>query len=463
MLAKPTIQLRTIFLVFFCAAIGLTCATGHPEKIEYRLAWLYNFRPPITNLYLFLLFTGSAAIVIGLLQQIRDLAQLRPPTIEPDDRARVTPYFEIGGRLLIGIILFICISGQILIARQMMQLPAQKAPSRIYPDTLAIICIIVALSNSNERWRQNAISKERGWPVAIAFVSAVVIFATVLVNTGLMTFLVHIATQGIEHAHTAKLQRAGAFPDQEREGFRLFWLSTLAAAAVVIAAVALVFANARRSKRRSVIASLAVYSCAVIFAGAFCIWFYVKEFYRISPDLASAGFASNWIDRLSGVIAAAIVISVLAYRSALLRGSRSALSHGIPCEAGQLHLHEFPLFVLLLLGVPISYFYESLRISLHDWDLRLGWQREIPKVLVEFLRWPETYIMLAVCLLSIQLLWRRSRQWDTVPNWQLQPIDVRRLALNWITWTTLAAVALPSFSIYSFTYWLGPWYLHGPK
>jgi hypothetical protein len=455
----PQIRLRTMFLFFACAAIGLTCATGLPEKDSAGFAWLHIIAPR-KNPYYFFLYTSVTVIVAGLAAQTRDLARLKSGSLARSNDLRFAWSFAISWRAAIALALCACAVGRILLAREIIRLPDEfLAQETVFPDTLALIGIIVVLSNSIERRRFKPAAKESLCMTALAFVAGVLILALILRDTGLITYLVHIATQGIERAQQGRFQRVGTFPDQESEGFRLFWLSEAAAIVVVIAAAALLLAMAARDKRRYQIACFAVYWCAITAAAAFCIWYYLTEFHRISPDFAEAGLGSNWIDRLSGAFIAAIVITVAAYRSAKPQAARSIDGPSISTPNRKLYLHEYAVFILLLLGAPVAHFYDQFRITFNDWNPRLGWQQQIPSKVADYLGWPETYIFLAVLVLSIQLLWRRWKHRGAVPVWKLTPIDVRQFVLNWAAFALLAVVALPTLSIFSFAFWLGPWYL----
>jgi hypothetical protein len=462
MAAKPTIQLRTFFLVFACAAVGLTCATGLSENNGAGFGWMHIIAPR-KKPYYFFLYTSVAVVIAGLAAQIRDLARLKFASSAASRDLHFAWSFAISWRAAITLVLCACAVGQILVAREMIHLSEGiLALHSVFPDTLALICMIVMISNSIERWDLKPAAKESMCMAAMAFLAGVLILALILRDTGLITYLVHIATQGIERAQQGRFQRLGTFPDQESEGFRFFWLSEAAAITVVIAAAALLLAMTTRGKRRYEVSCFALYLCAITAAAAFCIWYYTLELRRISPDFAEAGLASSWIDRLSGVFIAAIVITVAAYRSAK---ARYALPIDGPTVSGanrKLYLHEYTVFILLLLGAPVAHFYDQIRITFNDWNPRLGWQQQMPYKVADYLGWPETYIYLAVLVLGIQLLRRRWKHRGTMPACQLTPIDPRQFARNWAAFALLAAVGLPTLSIFSFAYWLGPWYLYGP-
>jgi len=462
MAPKPTIQLRTIFLLFFCIAVGLMCANAHSEEFESALTWTQKVAPR-PHVYRFLLYTGAAAIVIGLLQQIQVLARFDLPQHSVDSGLRHARAFAIGWRSLIAIVLCGLAITRMSLARELFGLPASETFHKPFPDTLTFVCAIVVLGNSVRRWSRIGTIKERRLFVLIAFAASVVILSAILTNSGMLTFLVHIALGGVEHSHSACFQRPGAYPDLAKEGLRLFWISTGAIAAVLIASAAIMSANVYRAKRICVVPNIAIYAVAIAAAAAFCFWYYTIELPQISPDLAGAGFVSSWVDRLGGAALISIVVAVIAYRTAKAKEITSAVTFDTGAGGPPSQLHESVLVPLLLFGAAFVYLYELLRAAFNGWDFRINWDRQILDVLIAFLRWPESYIALSLVIVAAQFLWLRWKQKDGAPAWRLTPVDGSRLLWNWVALTLLAAVALPALSIYSFRYWLGPWYTYGPR
>jgi len=466
MAPKPTIQLRTIFLIFVCVAIGLTCATARNALPEYQLSpWLSQLRPR-QNLCHFFLYTGIAAIIVGLIQQICDLVQLQFPSTASQSGLRFARTFAISWRVFMAVVLSICAASQIFLVREKIQLPDHDVfQHNVFPNVLALVGAVVVLSNSCERWRLKPRLPERWWMAAMASVAGVVLLVILLRDTGMIAYLVHIAMQGIERAQAGRFQRADVYPDHEKEGFRLFWLSMWASIGAVVAAAALLIALAARNKRTIRIFCIAVYAAALAAAAAFCIWYYRIELPRVSPDYAGVGLVSNWLEQLSGVAMLATVISVAAYRWGREKKGLADDQLAVGVANSAPYFHEYAVFILLILGAPIVYLYELFRtsVNMNGAGVRLGWQQQIAQSVAEILGQPETYIYLAVLVPSLQLVWLRWKRRGNAPPLELTPIDARQFAWTWATLAMLAAVALPTFSIFAFTYWLGPWYLHGPK
>src|SRR5689334_22549554 len=106
----PKIQLFTIFLVFICAAVGLTCGTAPQPKRDSFLSSLIRF--PNLNLYYALLYAVSMAMVIGLLQQVMYLRKTNPSERQNNDGLQFAYAFARTWRVLIAAILSICLVGR---------------------------------------------------------------------------------------------------------------------------------------------------------------------------------------------------------------------------------------------------------------------------------------------------------------------------------------------------------------
>jgi hypothetical protein len=455
----PQIRLSTILLIFFCAAVGMTCATAPPAVTDPDLKSLGYYLPQL-NLHYAMLYAASMAMVIGLMQQINSLLRADLRIANGGNGVRFAKSFAIGWRITIAAMILVCMASRILISRRMMQLPEHNDffGNEIFPDTLAMICTIFVLSDSVHSWRHDKpVGKNHGWITIGATIAGLVFALIVLPDTAMIIYLVHIATQGIEFSHPVRFQRLGLFPDHAAEGYRFFWLSVGAVLCVALAAIALALANVSRLGRNFKIAFVVLYLGLLAGAGAFCGWYYISEFPRISPDLASVGSGSNWFDFLGGAILAAMMITAGAHRFASLGGSRTAIT--FHQENERIPLHETTICLLLLVGSMVAYFVENARAS---WQITLFGTRTVTEFLSSVLRYSSNYIMLAIVVLSLQLCWLRWKRSASDIRWELQSIDQRRFGLNWLGLALLVGIGLPTVSIYCFAFWLGPWYLYGP-
>ena len=182
-------------------------------------------------------------------------------------------------------------------------------------DVVVQLSIIAVLSDSVRRWRTDIpLRRPRISRIFATWMLGVALVILMLPDIGLMYYLVHIATAGIELAHPLRLQRPGVFPDQYQEGFRLFWLTIGVVISLSLAALFLVVANIGQRSRRVRLLLGVGFTVTLSLAAYFCVWYYGHQFHRISPDLASVGFAGTWLDWLDAVTIIGILVTAGAYR-----------------------------------------------------------------------------------------------------------------------------------------------------
>ena len=194
----------------------------------------------------------------------------------------------------------------------------------------------------------------------------------------------------------------------------------------------------------------------------FCLWYHMREFQRISPDMGSAGLVGNWVDRLGGAMVAAVLITVAASRFATRDGGPSFTYAAPKLPEHQIAVHEYLFFLVLLFGAPIALIIESL-YGTFSTGLRIGWQERVTQHLVGYLQDPVSCLRVVLCLLCVQLCWLRWKRRPTTIVGPLKSLDLPRFAWNWIALAVLTLVGMPTLSIYCFTFWLGPWYLYFPE
>src|SRR5947208_1245950 len=134
--------------------------------------------------------------------------------------------------------------------------------------------MIVVLSDSVCRWLPRISHHSLPmWRIGIQWLAGISLVMLMLPDVGLVHYLVHIATEGIEASQPLKFQRAGTFPNHGREGFRLYWISCCAVLAVSLAALCLVMVNRQRKWTTKKIA-LFGFITTTLPVIAFCIWYY---------------------------------------------------------------------------------------------------------------------------------------------------------------------------------------------
>jgi hypothetical protein len=456
---KPNrqIRLRTIFLIFFCAAIGMTCASSPRGWVDPAASILPIYTPQL-NIYHGLLYSGCMAIAIGLAIQALDLFKTKPPSKSYDSDLRFARTLAIAWRLNVAAMLILCLSARMFISRHILHLPDHTDLffSDIFPDNLALILVIFVLTESLARWRRVRHSRpNRPWAAILAVVAGVILALIVLPDEGLITFLVHVAISNIEAVQ--RFHRPHAYPDPRAEGFRFFWLSVGAVAILCSAAAILFLANYLRFSRKLVAAGSAIFLGLLAIDVVFCTWFYTKEFYRLSIDMASVGFAANWFDWTSGAVLVSILASVAAYRLSVSNRC-SAENPMFLAARDRTYIHESFWCLLLLFAATATFYVEEIR-QFASTPSFIG-PAGILGFVHEHLYYPSGYITLAIFVLSIQLCWIRWKRRGQTPELALPSVPRTRFLCNWLAVELLIVVAIPTIAIYCFAFWLGPWYLY---
>jgi hypothetical protein len=458
----PQIQLRTVFLLFLCAAIGLTCATApdtHPDPAARA-----SLRWHVANLdFCFaLLSAATAAMVFGLLQQAIFLYRLPATTSTTAANLRFARRFAIAWRVALALLGAVCLLSKVLVVRQIVKLPEHEdyTPRELFPTTMIIICVLIVLSDCVRRWRQSRAPRSNAFLNYIAWICGAILLLLVLRDAGFLPYLVHIGIHGIENASAVKFQRPDVFPNHAAEHFRTFWISLSAAIVVMLTALLLFQQATLRMNRRRMVTGAVVYALLVAAAGAYCAWFFVREYPRISPEISSVGFASNWLDWLSGALVIVSGICAGAYRLSVSNDVPSTTDpEPTPC-GDAIALHESVIWALCIVCATAVYYFENVS----EYWTSPNWfgGATVSNFLTTYLREPEFYLFLALTALSLQFGWLRWRQIQP-RECGLVAISPVSFGLNSLALAALAAVAIPTFGIYSFAYWFGPWYTFGPK
>jgi len=160
----PRIRLRTLFVLFFCAAVGLTT---YPSPID-------ALGPAI-----------ATAIVIGLVQQTRLLRAWHPAEIDVAGELAFARRLAIVWRVLVAAVMSTLIVGELLIQSGMMVLPERKELSFLPQpwQSIRMFCVIFVLCNSVARWRRSsAKSVTKRWRAVSLWVIAICVGAIMVIN-----------------------------------------------------------------------------------------------------------------------------------------------------------------------------------------------------------------------------------------------------------------------------------------
>jgi hypothetical protein len=453
----PQIRLRTVFLLFFCAAVGLAVGTSPAPVVDSSLVGIIDVSQ--LNWHYGLLSAASIAMLIGLVEQLRQLARLQPRDATERAEFAFAAWYGIVWRTVVAATIAICLLVRLLVDRQYLQLPEHQDLFwyDVIPNQLWLFGVIIVLSNSVARWRR---TPSRIWQLpgqpAVTWIVGTLLVLILLPDAGMILFLVYVALAGIEEALPLAYQRIGTYPDQEAEGFRLFWISISAVGIVVLAAAALTSQkrNDSTTGRWLKSGSLLILLLAAL---GFCIWYYYHELSRISPDLAVAGFPGSWLDWLGAMFVAAFAISIGAHRQA--RGDRALTV--VEFDAGkrdQMGLHESIASQLFLVAAAIAYLGETYREIFSTTTFGPMNALESARYMLQD---PTSLLCIAILILSIQLAWILWRRGNDIVVWKLADLDGQRFAWNWLGLAALVAIGIPTISAYCFAFWLGPWHLYG--
>ncbi len=450
----PQIRLRSFFLIFICVAVGLTCATS--PKFDYPL--LRGIYVANLNFHYGLLVAASTAIIIALTQQVRYLTK-SVVSESWGTELRFGHLCAICWRLAIAAVLFVCLIVQLLISR--LVLPEIEHndyyPEHVFPEAIILTAIIIILAVSVSRFREQNRRKKSSFPLrlVLSMLAGIALLLVVLPNLGFMSSLVHIATHGIEIAGPIRFHRPETFPDQAAQGFRLFWLSLSTVFAVLLSAVGLAFVCTKTltSRARFVLTTF----CLSLLAAStiFCVWYYKFEYPLLSPDFASVELASNLSDWLGGGALICIIAGSVSFKWAERREPQPVSITADETSIAQLFPYESLLCLLCLFASFVALAVERFR---EYYPRGAAGLLDFMSVLIAG---SDSYLALALAILCVQLAWLRWRLGENHTVFQITAIDRNTLALSFAAIALVILIAIPTFSIYSFVFWLGPWYKFG--
>jgi hypothetical protein len=288
------ISLRTIFLLFFCAAVGLATHTNPRSALEPAIA---------------------TAIAIGLVQQVRHLIVWRSSASEVFDEIVFARWFAIGWRLVLVALIVTCLVVGVLVSRAMLRLP-EREQLWFHLEYLALlpVCIIIVLCNSIARWQSaSPIPAKRRSRVAMLWAIGLVIGTVTLVDATATQFFVHRGLSNIEAASPPAFRRPDVYPDLAAEQYRPVWLASAAVTCLLVATAVLLWSSSRCAARWMIAARCVLFVALLVPPVVFASWYYSTEFHRLSPEIAGAGQAAIWTDWLIGAILVLTMATIGAY------------------------------------------------------------------------------------------------------------------------------------------------------
>jgi hypothetical protein len=436
----PQIRLRTMFLFIVCAAVGMTTSAD-------PLGWIAP--------------AFETAIVVGLLQQARELQKCRLSEAGFTGELKFARRYAIFWRIAICILIVGCMVWRMLLSKKIVALPEHRKIfiNDVFSDGLPQICVLIAVCNSHMRWRAvrssvlaRVIRTPFMWAAGIAAALTTVIYAT------LMDFLVHRAVFGIERSQ--RYRRTGVYINLAAEGYDAIWIG-IGAVACLLAAIALVVHFRRKPSKLSVWRFLrwALFLMLLIPPIAFYIWYQRYELYRLSPDIGSVGLAIAPFDYMSGVILSFVAVTVGAYHLGKKPSLTATICDDLRLDTDRRAFHEsFLGLALLVASAAANLFSIGTDIATYSNSRRMSGAPSLQD-LVSVCCDPSMQLKIATIAASSQLLWTRWKKRNQAVPWTLFGLSPLLCVEGWIMLALLLVVGIPTVRAFAFLLWLGPYNL----
>jgi len=426
-----------MFLLFFCAAVGLAVYPTPTGALEPAIA---------------------TAMVIGLIQQIRQLIGWQPSANELSNAIVFARRFAITWRVLVATVISTWMIIGMLVSQGMLQYPTRE-DLWFYVQYQAVLplCLVVVMCSSLARWQSaSPLRTKRGWRAAGLWVFGILVGVILLIDGTIVQFLVHKAVAGIEAAQVYR--RPGVYPNLGIEQYRPVWLASAAAVSMLAAGAVLVWSSNSRNDWRKLATTYFLFPSLLVPPALFCYWYYTTEFYRLSPEIAGAGLAANWTDWLIAAILAAALVAVCAYQLSSTRQLTAEITADLSQNIERTAFHE-SFFCLCIIGIHAIY-----TVVLHiasgvsaQLNFR-GWWPPAWRDLTMLCN-PMSLMALALLIVTVQLCWVRWRRRSQTVAWKLDGLSRLACLRNCAALTLLLIVAVPTLNAFTFLLWLGPWNL----
>jgi hypothetical protein len=442
MIPIPKFGLRTIFLFFFCYAIGLAItrdAIGATEP------------------------TVAVAILIGLGQEIRQLWRWTPPPPTFQASFRFARHFAILWRCIVAALIFkqfalefiraALPSTQISTADLLDLASDFSLVSGNFPSAYSL-CILIVLCNSIERWRPKTLAssaprRRTRWLVLLAVPLAT--FAVLQANFTM--YLVHLAIAGVEAGQPAKFRRPSVYITPVDENLLPFWLGSLAILGLLIGSAVLFRFVRRRNLATASLWNLAAIPPLLAVPALFSAWFFTAKFRQFSPDMFESGFEAGRIDVLSGCALGIVMAIIVAHRLACSRDFCDPPIADVSENPEKTPFHQTPAIVLVIGLFGLYSLFVLGRVVFLD----LSIPQSLAGALVSTLSEPLSLLILAQSIASVQLCWIRWRYRAQPVPWQIAAMSRAAWCEGFVATLVLLAIGIPALHAFSFICWLMPW------
>jgi hypothetical protein len=428
----PRISLRTLFLLFFCAAVGLAVYPTPMGALEPAIAM---------------------AMVIGLIQQVRQLYGWHLSENEHSNAIMFARRFAITWRVLVAAVISIWLIIGMLGSQGMLQFPDREDVGPYLQDQAVLpLCVIVVMCSSVARWQSaSPLRTKRGWRSTGLWAFGILVGGVVIIDATMILFLVHKAVAGIEAAQIYR--RPGVYPNLGDEHYRLIWLAFAAVVSMLTAGAVLVWSSRRQNDWRKLATAYFLFPSLLVPPALFCYWYYSTEFYRLSPDFTGVGLAANWMDWLIGAILGAALVATFAYQLSKAGQVKTEVTADLSQDIERTAFHE-SFFCLSIIGIHAIYTIVIYIASI----VSLGRRPPVWSYLT-MLCSPMSLLALALLIVTLQFCWVRWRRRSQSVAWKIDGLSRPAFLQYCAALTLLLIVGVPTLNAFSFILWLGPWNL----
>ena len=437
----PRYRLRTLFILFFCASVGLATDRNPIHALQPAVA---------------------TAMIIGLLQQIRELNRRRRSAIDDTADCKFALDFAVTWAVLIATAMTLMVIVNLLSANGMMSVAKRKEFLLYEPLTAFLdLCLIVVLSSSIRRWQ----SVPAGVPIPrsrllIFGIPAILLATIVIVDGNLIEYLVHKATAGIEASVTPRFRRPGVYPDHASEAYRSFWLAFAAATTVTVGAACLLAISKLRTSRAKSRLFAVVFILCLLVQLLYCGWFYSVEYRRVSPDFAGVGMAAKLDDWLAAAVLVLMIVTAGAYRLSLSPNEKATISENLADDLDHRAFHE-TVPCLLVMGIAAGTTFMTAVVELASSILYSMFPSTPSWLYPGMFCNPTVLLILAQMALVVQLCWIRWQRRGQETPWEMPALPARVFAANWVALALATSVGVPTLNAFGFLFWLGPFNFTG--
>lgn len=436
MRSAPRIQLRTIFVLVSCAAVGLAADPNPKSALG-----------PIIQ----------AVMIIGLLQQIRTLVAWRSTQLPLASEIKFAWSFAIFWRIAVATTFAGFILYSMLLSRGFLSTLDRHELLLIEPlrDGVIYVLMLVVLCSSLARWRSAARESNRtALYSTLLWLGSLSIIGLVLLDATITQFLVHRALTGIEASQQPRFHRQGVYIPIAADAYLPLWFGLAAAISLLVGLLIMIWVHKSKLNMSRYAGGMLAFTTLMTVPTAYCWWWYAREFPRLSPDMAGVGLALTRFDFVCGIVVALTLIAGIAYRIAIMPTTSVIVCPNMADDIDRTSLHESvpALFLFALIGIS---FIVSVIVSLST----APWASAVRNVItfISTICYPPFLLPLTIMVAGLQLCWLRWRRRNEVVPAVLIGLSRGRFFTSSLMIAWILAAGVPAMRAFAFTAWAGPY------